>query len=178
MLLPLEHIPDRGLDLSLDPVPGWALAAASEAVEQPVEALHGALHVQRSGPLVEVTGQLEVEFAGLCDRCGDPTRFRLGGEVDLTYAPHDPSAPSERELQADDLDLGFYTHGVLDLATVVQEHLVLLLPPRLVCDAPPSAEPRTCPALSTAPEPDAAGAEPQPSIDPRFAALRNLKLDN
>lgn len=181
MLLTLEQIPEDGRDVALDDNPSWARAAASAAVEAEVGRVWGQLHLRRTGTLVQVSGALEAEFEVPCDRCGGETRFRLGGELDLSYVPYDASSPASRELKADELDLGFYTNGALDLAAVVEEHLVLLTPPRWVCDEAPAAAPRACPALdllSPPPAPPAGGADAPPFLDPRFAALRNLKLDN
>ncbi|MCK6521504.1 DUF177 domain-containing protein [Myxococcota bacterium] len=174
MLLNIEKIPDEGLNITFDDVEPWVIQAAQVGLEGVVRRIDGELEVHRKGQLIEVTGALHAELSRACDRCSEDLPFRLGGPVNLSYVPFDDAAPEERELQEQDLDVGFYTGSTVDLAAVVSEHFALSLPTRLTCEAegfalPACVRPASAKATQT--------QDPDP-VDPRFAVLKHLKLDN
>ncbi|MCB9763232.1 MAG: DUF177 domain-containing protein [Alphaproteobacteria bacterium] len=173
MQLSVDQIPAEGVDLSLHDAPPWAVDAASEGLSGQVQHLTGHLHVTRVEDLVRVRGELSARASRSCDRCGEDGELTIGGPVELDYVPSSGLTDGVHDLQAAELDLGFYDGGVLDLVAVVQEHFALALPFRLACDVPGFvlADGQPC----TWQDPSVKADKP---IDPRFAVLQGLKLDN
>lgn len=172
MKVHLDRIPDGGF--RVDELGPWALDAAAEALEGRAERVEGELLLTAYGDEVRVTGELTVHARRPCDRCAVDLQVELGGEVDLHYVPSGSRAAEDnRTLNSDELDIGFYEGGAIDLAAVVQEYFALLTPGRLACEVPGArvADGESC----GAPE---QGVEPAQPVDPRFAVLAGLKLDD
>lgn len=173
MKLLIERIPDEGEFLRFDDVGPWALAAASAGLEGEVTRLDGAIDVTREGKVVHVKGELFAEVTRPCDRCAQVGTWRLGGPLDLTYAPLSVVVGVDVDLEESDLDLGFYSDGSLDLDAVLEEHFALALPLRLTCDTPGLVHTEGSPC---SPASDDIETRDSP-VDPRFAVLKGLKLD-
>ena len=88
-----------------------------------------------------------------CDRCGEPTRLVADVDTALLYAPTESEGlafEGEIELDADELDVGWYTEGLIDLGEVLQEALTLALPARVVCADTEACDKRTDALLTPA----------------------------
>ncbi|NCG17835.1 MAG: hypothetical protein GWP91_02340 [Rhodobacterales bacterium] len=101
-----------------------------------------------------------------CDRCGQLTERNVEVDIDLTYLPHLDEREAELELGADDMDIGWYRDGALQLADVVREALALELPSRTVCIDTEGCNARTEALLDEASQHGADNSV--------FAALRQL----
>ena len=144
MQLVVESLSVKGFEVRLEVAAGvdvgqpevWAVEAAKAALEAPVSGLSGVLRVERARPGVRVTPVgVRVATVRPCDRCGADAPLTLQPEEVLSYqaiehAPKD----DERELSSEELDVGWFHDGVLDMADVLGELLVLSLPARVVCD--------------------------------------------
>lgn len=177
MQLVVESLSVKGFEVRLEVVAGvasgqteaWAVEAAQEALEAPVSALSGVLRVERARPGIKVTPvRVVAETTRPCDRCGAEAALVLAPEDVLTYLPieHAPK-DEERELSPEELDVGWFHDGVLDMRAVLGELLVLSLPARVVC-----ADVASC---------DAAMVQPleaeRPVGHPAFAAFAALKRE-
>lgn len=172
MKIQVDRIPEAGVEVQVVDL-AWADAAAAAAFEAPASAT-GALNVVAFGDQVRVNGTLTLTGTRPCDRCGNDMQVELVEPVELYYVPGGSRDESpSRELKADELDIGFYDGGAIDLAAVVEEHFALSMPSRLACDAPGTrvADGASCGAS----EPD---AENEKRVDPRFAVLAGLKLND
>jgi uncharacterized metal-binding protein YceD (DUF177 family) len=86
----------------------------------------------------------------------------------LSFRPSGVSAmPGDQELSQDELELGWYDDGRLQVEDVLSETLALALPERLVCLATEGCDKRTAALLASA-------QVEAPSGHPGFAALKNL----
>jgi len=108
--------------------------------------------------------RLEARLDGPCMRCLEPAR------PEVTVDAREVDRPGGGE----ELDSPYVTEGVLDLRAWVRDALALVLPAQVVCR--PSCA-GLCPEcgenLNTAAPDHAHEREP----DPRWAALRELRLD-
>jgi uncharacterized metal-binding protein YceD (DUF177 family) len=173
--LVVESLSVKGFEVRLEVAAGvdvgqpepWAVAAAQSALDAPVSGVTGVLRVERSRPGVKVTPVgVEVATVRPCDRCGADAALTLSPDDVLTYLPieHAPK-DDERELSSDELDVGWFHDGVLDMTDVFGELLVLSLPARVVC-----ADVAACDAAMALPvEAEAATGHPA------FAAFAALK---
>lgn len=178
MILPLDSIPTRGVEVPLGP---WALAGADEALSGTGSEVHGELSVKRHGVHLEVRGTIVATASVACDRCGAPLRLGVEAAVSCLYSPlsaipqraagddrDEPEPPVALDQPAE--ELGEYDGIALDLAQVVRETLVVERPRRVFCgDLDPGAD-----AACRGRWGDLAAAAPGASPDPRFAVLRGL----
>ncbi len=173
MRLHLDQIPDDGWVIDFDATDAWALAAATCALDVAPTRLSGSLVVRRFAKDLAVSGDVEAVVPLDCHRCGEGVRVNVVGPVALTYTPT-PSPgqePAPRQLAPGELDVGFYDGEFLDLAAVVSEQLVLLLPVKLACDLPGIEPVDICAEERVRP------VENEPKVDPRFAMLADLKIE-
>ncbi|MCB9741285.1 MAG: DUF177 domain-containing protein [Alphaproteobacteria bacterium] len=174
MRVTLDSIPEEGLEIAVTTEQPWAVEGASSGVEGRVSALEGALYITRLDKEIRVRGELSATILRSCDRCVEDIAGVIGGELDLAYVPGRTLSAGTVDLNEDELDVGFYGDAGLDLSDVISEHFALLLPFRLSCDAPGFAladgQPCTWEPLSD--------SEEEEPVDPRFAALAKLSLDN
>lgn len=165
----VDQIPATGKTVDLTLREPWVVAAAEASAEARPSAVSGALVVAPPAAYgrVEVRASVRVAAPATCHRCGEDMELQIAAERELSYAPEDGSAPREREVEADELDLGWYTGGALDLADVLREVVALALPPRVLCADEVACEARTT-ALLASSGPSAGG-------HPGFAALAGLR---
>jgi len=134
----LDSIPAAGRKVSFTHERAWASEAAALALEAPATALTGELRLSTEGAHIRVRGTLEAAAAMSCHRCGSAVNISLSGEVDLGYAPAGEALVLDEdvELEAAELDQGWYSGGSLDMAQVLSEQLALWLPERIRCEDP------------------------------------------
>lgn len=108
---------------------------AEEGGPEFTEPLHFHLRFQRSGPIVELEGQLEAEVDLSCGRCLQRFRQSLNETFVLTFSPCADSDEKEEEveLEADELGLIVYQDETLELAQPLQEQLIMAVPISPVC---------------------------------------------
>ncbi len=137
MRVPVNGLPAAGKTFEIHLRIDWAREAATEALDGEPDRLEGELTLVPASDrgLVDVSGTLLAQRAASCDRCGEACTHGAQADVRLLYAPEarDDEAfdGGEIELDADDMDLGWYADGALDLASVVGEALALEMPPRI-----------------------------------------------
>ena len=163
----VENIPDDGLDVRIHADAAWASEAARIALEGPVRALTGDVRVGKKGARVRVDGHVDVSTVRACERCGEDVELALAVDPELEYVPAQKGDEEELELESEDLDVGWYENGGLEMADVLCEALSLALPPRVVCEDAAACDARTAALLSTE------GKSGNPG-HPGFAALKNF----
>ena len=167
MRIVVAGIPQPGLQVVLDLKKPWVREAAEAALDAPADSLSGELDVQVKSRRVSVRGHVDASAAALCDRCGEQTDRAVHADVVLSYLPENDDFAAELELQADDLDVGWYRDGEIDLGDVLREALALALPPRTTCSDSAGCDARTQALL----ERDGAAETGHPA----FAVLRGLQ---
>lgn len=134
MRVVVAGIPNPGLQVPLGLEVDWAVEAAKHAMDASPTAFEGELEVQQArGRRVEIHLYVRATAPATCDRCGQLTERTVETDIDLCYLPHLDEREAELELGADDMDIGWYRDGALELADVVREALALELPSRTVC---------------------------------------------
>ena len=169
MRIKVEKILSSGIQVEVTPQLEWAVDVARSVLEAELESLAGELDIQREGSRIQVRGQVVASANRVCERCGETTRLELGGEVDLVYLPEkfEDSGSTEVRLEQRDLDVGWYSEGVLDMGAALSEALALTLPPRIQCADVPGCDDRVSAMLSAANQPDEGALSP-------FAVLGRL----
>jgi uncharacterized protein len=134
------------------------------------------LTATRAGDEIQLEGTLKAEVEFDCDRCLKGLSLAIDQTFHLVYIP--PLKPSgahdEKELGSDDLSVGFYQGQAIDLDDVVREQVELALPMSRLCKEDCLGLCQQCGANLNKRYCSCSREE----IDPRWAALRELKSDN
>jgi uncharacterized protein len=144
---------------------------------EPMSPLKGKVTLLRTSQGVLVTGKLRTVLRGQCRRCLEPCDVQVTlvleeefhPSVSIADAPVDP-IPDEEYDEALVID----EHHILDLAEVVRQGLWLVAPMEALCRADCAG---LCPECGGNRNLGECQCE-QASIDPRWAALRALILDD
>lgn len=148
MQVTVNEISRGGLDIRLGSGLEWVGSAVGEALDGPLQQLEGQLRVsslQKGGRVdVRVTGRAVAQRS--CDRCGESVDLEVSTDEQLLYFAEEDQRSiqtGEVELKAEDLEVGWYVGGVLDLRDVVREAFALAVPARCVCAEESACEART-----------------------------------
>ena len=166
MRIVVAGIPRPGFQIDLGLDKAWVCEAATTALDGAPVALSGNLDLQVTSRRVAVRGSVEAQSPAHCDRCGESTERSIQTEISLSYLPENDSMDAELELRADDLDVGWYRDGEIDLGDVLREALALALPSRTLCSDSAGCDARTEALLERERAAEAPSA---------FAALRQLQ---
>ena len=90
------------------------------------------LRATRVDDKVELIGSVTVVVAFECDRCLTNLSIPVEASFDLLYVPPLGSA-EEHELGENDLSLGFYQEGVINVDDLTREQIELALPMARIC---------------------------------------------
>jgi uncharacterized protein len=167
------------LSLSQVPIGGCAVAftADPKLLDDAGEGLRGAEpvrvtgHAEREGGGLRVRGAVETRLMLTCSRCLEVFPFPLRGPFDVTYSPVVP-AGDDVELGQRDLTVCHLEGDTVDLSEMVHEQVVLAIPMAPVCR--PECK-GLCPRCGANLNQGACGCGTGAG-DPRFAALKKLKL--
>jgi uncharacterized protein len=120
---------------------------------------------------IRVQGSPKGSVTCACDRCLETTRIPVDGDFDLSYRPSalEPEA-GEVALDEDESEVGFFEGAGLDLADIVREQVLLLLPMQRFCR--PGCK-GLCPVCGKNRNEVECSCRVEP-IDERWAALRNI----
>jgi uncharacterized protein len=116
----------------------------------------------------QITGSLELD----CDRCLEPVKTPIEIHVDLEFVPVEQfSTDSERELTTEDLNVDAFDGESLDLKEIVREQILLEIPQQFFCREDCKGLCAKCGGNLNLIDCNCNETE----IDPRWAALQNLK---
>ena len=91
---------------------------------------------QSEGEL-RIQGAYSVEMTSRCDRCLGRARFPLEAKFDLYYRPVSEVASEEEvEIDAGEVEIGFYKGDGIELGDILLEQVLLALPMQRVCSEP------------------------------------------
>ncbi len=121
---------------------------------------------------IRVTGHIKTRMEAACDRCLEPASFGLEADFSLPYRPASlmPSG-DEVVIAKDETDVGFYQGEGLELADVLREEVLLLLPMQRVCREDCKG---ICPVCGQNRNQVDCDCHQEP-VDDRWAGLRNLQ---
>ena len=148
---------------------------AGEDLEQssPLHVAGSAEVLARSDGEVRVEGKYTVEMEAQCDRCLGRVRYPLDGVFDLYYRPVSAIAREEEvEIGADEVEIGFYEGGGLELEDILREQVLLALPMQRTCSENCKG---ICPACGRNRNETACDCRTE-SSDDRWGALRKLEI--
>lgn len=164
MRIVVEDLPPHGRTFRFTADDAGSRVAAGHALDGDVTALDVSLTVERRHRGLDVQAKGHATVSRPCDRCGQQVELTVVADEKLGYtmAPED-SPKGEIELDAKDLDEGFFDGIALESDDVVSEAFALVAPLRVTCPDDACAH-----AVNLS-----AGAEQAPG-HPAFAVLKKL----
>jgi len=171
----VDRIADEGFDLDEVLTRDWVDRSLGDG--SPFHARvdgHITAHLIKVETVVQVRGRARIEVEGECVRCLEKTSLSLDLPLDLALFPKgdEPPATPEGELTADDMGVGTYSEGIIDLSDVVHDEVFLELPMNPVCRESCAG---LCPTCGQNLNEGKCSCAPE--VDPRLQALRSLKVD-
>lgn len=128
------------------------------------------LRAARADEKVQLIGSVGVVVEFECDRCLTTLSIPVEASFDLLYVPP-LGTGEEHELGENDLSLGFYQDGIIDVDDLTREQIELALPMARLCSDECRGLCPNCGANLNLGE--CACSEEQ--VDGRWAALKELK---
>lgn len=121
---------------------------------------------------IDISGTIKFEAEIECTRCLQPIEKDLEIPFKVTFvAPENLNAEKEAELNDEDLDVSIYENDKIDLTELVREQIILNLPEQIFCRDDCKG---LCPKCGANRNLIDCKCE-EKEIDPRWAALKNLK---
>ncbi len=185
MKLFISSIPERGMDLAIDPKHAWvaeAIAIAFPSENPVVEAFTGQIKVRRSDLIISIDGGMDLPLNPVCDRCMEPflCTLKIPIRMDLSPLYHSKrekerarNMEEEVELTKEDVDFCFYDGPEIDLRHILAELLVLSLPTGFLCT--PTCK-GLCPHCGQNLNVKSCFCRSSDPVDPRWEALKKLTL--
>lgn len=122
---------------------------------------------------VRLRGAIRAEVEVACDRCLAAVKFPVEVEFDTSFLPEEVGrdATENLELRVEDMAASFYDGEAVDVSELVREQVILAVPTRLLCSEQCKG---LCPKCGADLNAEGCACE-QGEVDPRWAALANLK---
>ncbi len=121
-----------------------------------------------------LVGRVETTVQLACGRCLEPFLWPIDALFDLRYQPRtEGSIEADSEVQEDDFSTAFYENDAIDLVQLMREQFYLALPMKPLCK--PDCR-GLCVQCGTNLNRGACACT-NDWIDPRFAALKNLRTN-
>ncbi|HEU5060278.1 MAG TPA: DUF177 domain-containing protein [Kofleriaceae bacterium] len=185
MKVPVREIPchrrfELGPQFVGKAVAGLPMRAALERPDDDASAGGGAAEVDlyMEDQNIFVRGQLDGWVEVACSRCVGPVKLVVAEPIAVTYLPHAQVAQEDEELAGDevevddeDMDVYSYEGEEVDLEPLLREQLILAVPFAPLCSEDCKG---LCPVCGIDLNTGSCTCDRTP-IDPRWAALRNLK---
>ncbi len=178
MKLNVMDIPEEGMNLeaaaATDP---WFQGVVQGSFEEDFHAGAEAaldLHLIRTGKNVQLTGDAHIQLRPSCDRCLENFDRHLDVALQVHMAPRKDLdfADDDEEHEPDDVNFSFYDGEEIDLSHILHEILLLEIPLRYLCREDCKG---LCPQCGKNLNVETCSCQSKP-VDPRFAALKQLKL--
>lgn len=179
MIIRVEDIPAQGKQESfleeegpLNDRLGGETTNSGLHFSQPIQVR---LDLSRTGRILLVKSRVEARVRCTCARCLDSFALSLSSEIQMSLKPRpDPRlAPSEEvELRREDLETDYYEGEEVDVSPLIQDQVLLTLPPKVVCREDCRGLCQRCGKNLNRETCQCTGAE----VDPRFSPLKHFRV--
>ncbi len=132
MLLNITDIPEEGLTLCYKEEKA-ELGVIGEGITIKDDA-QVSVRISVIGSTAYVSGTVSVAVSMQCSRCLKVFPCNISSILNIEYDPiSEIEKEGEFELKSDELDVGFYKGGILNLTDLVREEIILSIPMRPLC---------------------------------------------
>jgi uncharacterized protein len=172
----LEDIPKEGIEATFSQHEGWLderLRVEEKRTFRFISPIAVHLNLSKLGGVVQVKSRIETKVQCLCARCLETFSMVLTSQYGTTFKPRPDFPPDEEvELTREDLETDFYNGEEIDLTSLVQDQVLLALPQKAVCREECRG---LCPRCGKNLNREVCSC-PSGFMDPRFEALKNIKV--
>ncbi|MCX7913290.1 MAG: DUF177 domain-containing protein [Thermodesulfovibrionales bacterium] len=127
MKIVINEIPLEGLDINLLEQRNFESLRTISPYELTVRIL-------KKGETVSLSGRVKCKIELQCSRCLGSCIHEVNSPLEIELRPlREINEEGYYELQKSELDVGFYTGGVIDLDDIVSEQLFLNIPMKPLC---------------------------------------------
>jgi uncharacterized protein len=175
MLYKIKDIPSEGMLVQLD-LPRTLLADALEGLDADLDASTGNLRVELTKDRDEnvyVRGDVKALVTVPCSSCLGPALVKVATPLNMTFVEEGAEVEASED-PLDDVDVATHDGEHVDLAPIVREQIILSVPMSPHCRENCAGLCATCGQNKN--ERDC-GHTAVSLEDPRFSALKNLKLE-
>jgi uncharacterized protein len=172
----IKDIPSDGLLVQLD-LPRTLLADALEGMDADLDATTGNIRVELTKDRddnVFARGDLKALVTVPCASCLGSALVKIAAPLKMTFVPEGEDEAAASDDPLDDVDVSSHDGEVVDLGAIVREQIILGVPMSPHCRDNCAGLCATCGQNRN--ERDC-GHKPPQLGDPRFSALKNLKLE-
>jgi uncharacterized protein len=177
----VDQIPEDGLvvriDASYDKFPGLGEVCLQEEISF-ASPLHLDIRVRIISNFVEASGKIGTSVNLACSRCLVPFTQEIVTPFEALYTeevpdPELPEADGEIELTSEAIDVFPILGKQMDLSEAIREQVLLALPVRPLCREDCKG---LCAGCGADLNQGSCGCQGE-AVDPRFAVLKNLKIE-
>ncbi len=171
----IKDIPSEGLLVEQE-IPHSLFADALEGVDADLGATTGSIRVDLSKDRddnVFARGDLKAILTLPCAKCLGPAQVKVSAPIKMTFVA-EGEEPAESEDPLEDVDVATHDGETVDLGAIVREQLILAVPMSPHCRDNCAG---LCPTCGQNKNERDCGHKPPALEDPRFQALKNLKLE-
>jgi uncharacterized protein len=170
----IKDIPSEGLLVQLE-LPRTLFADALEGMDADLDATTGNVRVELTKDRednVFARGDLKALVTVSCASCLGLALVKIAAPLKMTFVADGEEAASEDPL--DDVDVAAHDGETVDLAPILREQIILSVPMSPHCRDNCAG---LCPTCGQNRNERDCGHKPPELEDPRFAALKHLKLE-
>ena len=169
MKININDITTTEADVVFDaPISEFAFSVEELILKEEVQVM---TKVRKMNEKILVKGNIKTCMELECSRCLEHFPFSIDEDFQIVFEPFSSDIKEEElELEKEDLDIGFYKEGIIDLTEVVREQILLAIPMIPICNETCKG---LCPYCGQNLNHNKCSCVRE-SIDPRWAKLQNV----
>ena len=167
-------IPEEGLDIAFSGDGKWFKECSQDedSLDFGLRKVDVNFQITKTSTTVFIKGSISVLFNICCSRCLEDAELSGDGDFAYTLVPAKPETREDLELQAEELEISYYSGDFIDLKEIVCEQIILQIPIKPLCS-------ETCRGLCPhcGVNMNIASCHCQSKVvDDRLAVLKNIKI--
>lgn len=128
--IPIEDIPEDGLSVFYDEMPGLLEGTEGFTTEGPI---HGSAFMKKEGAEVYLTGEVKARLVLACDRCLSLFEEPLNASFSYMLVPRKEETRVERAMEGSDVEVTPFDGSRIPIADIFREQVLLNVPFRRLC---------------------------------------------
>jgi len=168
-------IPEEGLDFGFSGDSKWFKECLrnTDPLDFGLREVDVQCQILKTSSTIFIKGHLSVLLDINCSRCLENARVPLADDFAYTLVPAKAETKENIELEADELEIVYYSGDVIDLAPIICEQIILQVPIKPLCSEECKG---LCPQCGINLNIAACNCHSE-FVDDRFAVLKNIKIN-
>jgi uncharacterized protein len=135
MKINILNIPEEGLNLQFS-LAGDSFSGLLPDGEEPdfsLPRIDVSGFIKKAEQNLFISGTIETVMETQCCRCLEEARLPLKAGFSYTLLPETEPVKADIELKTEDIEVGYYSGEVIDLAPIIFEQIMLQIPMKALC---------------------------------------------